>query len=451
MQRVALGMSLDTTEKRDAYKGYLVEKWGAAGWLNQEHAKSDQAKRFHEKLSKVNCPELKGDYQIGEMALILDNQRFFQKDQEQYAVAEIRGERVKIYLEQAGGETTTGSEALPTREVMPIVRRLYAIVLQNDISRVQTMSGPSSYVFWLDYLRANAYQNGTLTTLTPPTNFLSLEYNDLLTPELGVPAKVNLKLVRQIINAVKLMVGATWTTEAEEDAKALLNFSVESEMMAATGEEVVRDLFGRHLGTIFNAAQGNWNPSVGSDLPGVWQGALTPIQMPNLSQIGSGTLVDYKQAIFASLVDGATQFNRANRRMPGKIIAGYSMAGFLQKLNTATAVGNPDPGDMSSVGITDYGSYAARWQIVGTEFLPDNVAIMYVPNPDPLRAGHVYAPYVPVQAGPKVYADYDPSTGNFQNVDAWTRTLRERSAEVVTKPYAFQLIYGPTAGFGQWT
>ena len=50
---------------------------------------------------------------------------------------------------------------------------------------------------------------------------------------------------------------------------------------------------------------------------------------------------------------------------------------------------------------------------------------------------------------PAIYGDYDPVTGNYQNKDAWTRNIRERSADIVTKSYAFQPLLGPPSGVTQ--
>jgi hypothetical protein len=127
------------------------------------------------------------------------------------------------------------------------------------------------------------------------------------------------------------------------------------------------------------------------------------------------------------------------------------MAGFLSKLLTATSTALDANADLTSgLGITNYGTYAERWKIWGTEFLPDNMAFLYKRSPDPLRAGFVYAPYIPVQVMPLLYGDYDATSGNYQNRDAWTRNIRERSGEKVVRPYAFSTVLAPAGGLAQW-
>lgn len=423
--RIQFGLSLSSPEKKRAYMDGVRNRWASRGWLNQEDAEGDQAKRFAD---KMRFPKLNSADAEMNVAMVLENQLMYQRGSER---------RIPVMQDASGQsfvtltqDVTTADESLPTREVMPIVRRVYAIVQQNKISRIQPIAAPSSYVFWLDFIRE-----------TDNTNILSLEYNQFLTAEMGVPQKGKFKLTSRLISAVKQMLGMSWSSEAEEDAKAVLGLDVESELVKHFYQELVRDLFGRHMNTIYQACNGAYDPSVGASLPGIWQNHLTPVTIPG---IGTESRVDYKATIYSYLLNAEAAFLRANRIPADSIMAGYGMAAFLQNLNTATGVSLPDRGDLASVGISNYGNYAGRWSVQGTEFLPDNVAIMFAGNPDPLHAAHVYAPYVPITATPKIYGDYDATTGNFQNKDAWTRNIRERSAETVTKPYGFQLIIGPT-------
>jgi hypothetical protein len=170
---------------------------------------------------------------------------------------------------------------------------------------------------------------------------------------------------------------------------------------------------------------------------------LGPNPTVTIAARGATSVTDYKQLVYNAIIDADVNFQKANRRPSDTILAGYGMAGFLQKANTATQSQAPNQMNLASIGITDYGTYAGRWQIWGTDFLADNMAFLYLRNPAPLWAGHIYAPYVPLQVMPAIYGDYDATTGNYQNKDAWTRNIRERSTDIVTKPYAFMPLIGP--------
>lgn len=401
----------------------LLEKWARSGWLNPEDAKKEQQGVVQEFHGNMGFPKLQNDRQRRAMAMLLENQTQFQ-----------RGRRIdvvdgQVHLVQ---DTATSDEALPTKFALPIVRRAYALLMMRDFSVIQPLPGPSAFVFWLDFLRES-----------DNTNILSVEYNWLLTAELGVPAKGKLQLNRFQLQVVKQLMGTTFSLEAQEDARAQLGLDIENELINAFAEEVARNLFGRHLKNITQNALGLQGvPATGAQLISPWAGPNPQVTVATRASL-SVSITDYKQVIYNALIDTDVNYQKANRRPTDTILGGYGMAGFLQKMNTATQAQAPSQMNLASVGITDYGTYAGRWQIWGTDFMPDNVAFLYLRNPPPLWASHIYAPYVPLQVMPAIYGDYDASTGNYQNKDAWTRNIRERSADIVTKPYGFMPVIGP--------
>ena len=401
----------------------MLEKWARTGWLNPEDAKKEVRPQVEEFHGNMGFPKLINDRQRRAMAMLLENQTAFQ-----------RGRRIdvidgQVHLVQ---DTATSDEALPTKFALPIVRRAYALLMMRDFSVIQPLPGPSAFVFWLDFLRES-----------DNTNILSVEYNWLLTPELGVPAKGKLQLNRFQLQVVKQLMGTTFSLEAQEDARAQLGLDIENELINAFAEEVARNLFGRHIKNITQNALGLQGvPAIGSQLVSPWAGPNPQVTVATRASL-SVNITDYKQVLYNALIDTDVNYQRANRRPTDTILGGYGMAGFLQKMNTATQAQAPSQMNLASVGITDYGTYAGRWQVWGTDFMPDNVAFLYLRNPPPLWASHIYAPYVPLQVMPAIYGDYDPSTGNYQNKDAWTRNIRERSADIVTKPYGFMPVVGP--------
>lgn len=405
-------LMMDSNDRVRLHQEMLVDKW--SGVKNGK-----QRKEFDwlgEGSVDRGFPKI-ADKDRGKMALLLENQTQFQRSKEPKLV----GNRIILQ------DTTTSDEALPTKYALPIVRRVYALMMKNDWSVTQPLPGPTGYVFWLDFLRE-----------TDSTNILSVEYNALTTGELAVPTKGKLQLNRATLTVIKQIMGMTWSLEALEDARAQLGIDVEQELLGAFTEEFVRNLFGRHLKEIANAALNE--TATGAALVNPWLG---PNNAHQIASRGSTSITDYKSVVWNALIDADTDFQRANRRPSTGIVAGYGLAGFLRKMLTATATNEPGPDNTSGVGITNYGNYAGRWNIWGTDFLRDDLGFMYVRNPDSLHAGHVYAPYVPVQVMPAIYGDYDTSTGAYQNKDAFTRNIRERSANITTKPYAFQPIQGP--------
>lgn len=414
--------SIDTPTKTRLLQEILLEKWG--GKLNGKY--HPQLDWLGDPSVEAGFPKLQDDRAKGVIAMLLENQLGYQREHEPRLV----GNRVIMQ------DTTTADEALPTKYSLPIVRRVYALMIQNDWSVTQPLPGPTGYVFWLDFIRE-----------ADTTNLLYTEPNAFVTSELGVPPKGKLALLRQTITVQKQLLGLTWSLEALEDARAQLGLDVENELLNEFGNEFARNLFGRHLAAINAAATGGSVP-VGTDLPSTpynWGAANTVTTIPT---IGAHTLTDYKSIVYNSLLDADTRFQQANRVPSNGIICNYDLAGFLRKMFTATSASNVDDSMMSTVGLTNFGVYEGRWTIWGTEFLPTNTGFLYRKNPDQLHAAHVYAPYIPVQVMPPVYGDYDATTGNYQNKDAWTRNIRERSGQIITKPYGFIGI--TAANIGAW-
>jgi hypothetical protein len=198
----------------------------------------------------------------------------------------------------------------------------------------------------------------------------------------------------------------------------------------------------RFLKEIYNASRSF--TSDGTNLTAPWNANLAVTTIPAQGATSAG---DYKQVIYNSLINASVIYQRANRRPATGIVAGYGLAGLLQKMNTATATDIQDDNNMSQVGITNYGSYAGRFNIQATDFIPDDQGFLYREDADPLFAGHVYAPYIPIQAMPKVYASFAQDTGAYANTDTWTRNIRERSASTVVKAYAYAGIAASSLTF----
>jgi hypothetical protein len=393
---------LDLLHNRDRQTELLLEKW----------------KPFLSAEADDKYGKLHGDRQKLNMAILMENQWQHQKAAFGPAIM---------------ADTATSDEALITRVALPVVRRAYAQIFQGPWSSVQPMSQPSSFVFWLDFLRDDDDDT---------TNTLSVEYQYAQNSEGSVPVKMKLSLVKRQINAIKQIEGVSWTQEAEEDLMAVLGLNAEDEIMNAATNELVRNLLGRHLKEIF-AASGSWT-SDGANLTAPWNANLAVTTIPAQ---GGDSVGDYKQRIYNYLINANVLYQKANRRPATGIVAGYGLAGLLQKMNTATATDIQDDNNLSSVGITNYGTYAGRFNIQATDFLPDDSGFLYSVDPNPLYSGHVYAPYVPITAMPKVYASYAQDTGAYANTDTWTRNIRERSASTVVKGYAYAQIKAASLTF----
>lgn len=429
-QAVAVSLQLDEYEKRQVYDELILEKWSKVAIKDKDGKVVGNFDWLGEDAESLGFPKLMSERSKLICAHMLENQNRFQRSK-QLKVVNGFVERPRSIM----ADTGTADEALPTNFAMAMVRRTYALMQAEDWAATQPLPGPSGYVWFLDFLREQTGGNA-LGNDTGAVNMMSADPSHWVTAEGTPPQKSKLSLQRTLVQANKLLEAASWTLEASEDAMAQLGLNVEQEMIAACTEDLVRSRFYQHLNEILAAAKSG--TATGTNLAGVWAGTNPTITIPQASGAGNGSLEDWAKAIYNSLVDADVAFMRRNRRTANSIVCGLTMGGVLQKAVTAVAQGSASsPAFSNDVGLTDYGNFSGRFHIQATDLLPDNQGILYVSGADTLRQGYIYAPYVPIQAMPAVYGGYDPATGNYRNTDEYTRNLRERSASVVTRPYAF--------------
>jgi hypothetical protein len=92
------------------------------------------------------------------------------------------------------------------------------------------------------------------------------------------------------------------------------------------------------------------------------------------------------------------------------------------------------------VAVVRIGTLLDRWTVYKTTLIGATRGIMGIYPRSQINTNFVYAPYIPIQAMPLIYAGYDETTGNYQNVDAWTRNVRSRDAYKLVNPDAFATL-----------
>ncbi len=182
------------------------------------------------------------------MATILDNTR-------------------KHLVENAtAGATAAGNIASLNRVILPVIRRVMPTVIANEIIGVQPMAGPVAQIHTLrvryadnmtdsspfqtsvaagdealsPFKIATAYSGDAATGRA--TNTASLE---------GQPGRrVNVQLLKQVVEAKTRKLSARWTFEAAQDAQSMHGIDVEAEIMAALAQEITVEIDQEVLGSL---------------------------------------------------------------------------------------------------------------------------------------------------------------------------------------------------------
>ena len=166
----------------------------------------------------------------------------------------------------SGGATQAGNVATLNRVILPVIRRVMPTVIANEIIGVQPMTGPVAQIHTLRVRYADNMSDtssyGTSTAagdeaLSPfkiavaysgsastgqATSTAALE---------GVAGnRINVQILKQVVEAKTRKLSARWTFEAAQDAQSMHGLDVEAEIMAALAQEITVEIDQEILGSL---------------------------------------------------------------------------------------------------------------------------------------------------------------------------------------------------------
>jgi hypothetical protein len=153
------------------------------------------------------------------------------------------------------GATAVGNVATLNRVILPVIRRVMPTVIANEIVGVQPMTGPVAQIHTLrvryadqvtatsgdstvggdealsPFKIATAYSG---TTAGKGASTSTLE---------GTPGnRINVQILKQVVEAKTRKLSARWTFEAAQDAQSMHGLDVEAEIMAALAQEITVEI-----------------------------------------------------------------------------------------------------------------------------------------------------------------------------------------------------------------
>jgi hypothetical protein len=164
------------------------------------------------------------------------------------------------------GATASGNMATLNRVILPVIRRVMPTVIANEIVGVQPMTGPVAQIHTLRVRYADSMNDGSgyATSTTAGDEALSpfkiaVAYSgntttgkaDATSALEGVPGrKINVQILKQVVEARTRKLSARWTFEAAQDAQAMHGLDVEAEIMAALAQEITVEIDQEVLGSL---------------------------------------------------------------------------------------------------------------------------------------------------------------------------------------------------------
>ena len=168
-------------------------------------------------------------------------------------------ENTRKYLAEnaTGGATASSNVATLNRVILPVIRRVMPTVIANEIVGVQPMTGPVAQIHTLRVRYADSVSATTSTdgatagdeALSPfkiataySGNSATSKASNTATLE-GVPGnRINVQILKQVVEAKTRKLSARWTFEAAQDAQAMHGLDVEAEIMAALAQEITVEI-----------------------------------------------------------------------------------------------------------------------------------------------------------------------------------------------------------------
>jgi len=305
--------------------------------------------------------------------------------------------------------TKTTDVTLPVKYALPIVRKVFPQLILAKIASIQPMplsSGGVMQIFYQDFKRED---------VSPETSTTVMDSDYAFKEENAVPNRIKMEITRETVTATKDILGASWSTEVQEDARGALNIDVESELVNQCAEEILRELEYRCLNEILTGAGGgnvNWSQTVAA----------------------GHTNREWYETLNHALIDAETLVYNNRYRNTDWVIGGRTLITFLQKaaiFKPAERMVPPGPRGLS--GVEYVGRMGVFWDIYLTPYITATKGIMGCYPRSVIDTGYVFAPYIPLMPMPLVYAEFksptDATPGAYVNVDKWSRNVRTRNAK----------------------
>jgi len=173
------------------------------------------------------------------------------------------------------GATAVGNVATLNRVILPVIRRVMPTVIANEIIGVQPMTGPVAQIHTLRVRYADQQAAGSIggDAAVPGDEALSpfkiaVAYSSQTSTGLaastssleGTPGnRINVQILKQVVEAKTRKLSARWTFEAAQDAQSMHGLDVEAEIMAALAQEITVEIDQEILNSLLALAPNTYN------------------------------------------------------------------------------------------------------------------------------------------------------------------------------------------------
>ena len=314
----------------------------------------------------------------------------------------------KMLAENAtGGATQAGNVATLNRVILPVIRRVMPTVIANEIVGVQPMTGPVAQIHTLRVRYADnqtdtiAYATSTAAGDEALSPFkIATAYsgsastgmaNTTSTLEGVAGNRINVQILKQVVEAKTRKLSARWTFEAAQDAQSMHGLDVEAEIMAALAQEITVEIDQEILGSLRALA-------------------ATDFTYDQAAVSGTATFVGDEHAALAVLVNRtANLIAQRTRRGAGNWAVVSPAALTVLQSATTSAFARTTEGTFEAPTNTKFvGTLNGAMKIYVDGYANDSAAVLVgYKGSSEADAAAFYCPYIPLMSSGVVL---DPST-----------------------------------------
>jgi len=314
-----------------------------------------------------------------------------------------------------GGATTSGNVATLNRVILPVIRRVMPTVIANEIVGVQPMTGPVAQIHTLRV----RYAETATSTASAPFNTNTTSGDEALSPfkiataysgststgradstasfEGSPGRKINVQILKQVVEAKTRKLSARWTFEAAQDAQSMHGLDVEAEIMAALAQEITVEIDQEVLGSLRSlaATEETYN-----------QAAVS----------GTATYVGDEHAALAVLINRtANKIAQRTRRGAGNWAVVSPAALTVLQSATTSAFARTTEGTFEAPTNTKFvGTLNGAMKVYVDSYASDSTAVLVgYKGSSEADAAAFYCPYIPLMSSGVVLdpATFEPVVG----------------------------------------
>ena len=310
------------------------------------------------------------------------------------------------------GATQAGNVATLNRVILPVIRRVMPTVIANEIVGVQPMTGPVAQIHTLRVRYADTVSATTTTdgatagdeALSPfriataySGNSATSKADNTATLEGRPGNRINVQILKQVVEAKTRKLSARWTFEAAQDAQAMHGLDVEAEIMAALAQEITVEIDQEILGSLRTLA-------------------ATEFTFNQATVSGTATFVGDEHAALAVLINRAANLiAQRTRRGAGNWAVVSPAALTVLQSATTSAFARTTEGTFEAPTNTKFvGTLNGAMRIYVDSYAADSTPVLVgYKGSSEADAAAFYCPYVPLMSSGVVLdpATFEPVVG----------------------------------------